>query len=171
MSGEIPTKISSIADSLWQLSVGELEQIGGVVEKILAAKREVSVAEERSTEAGEHAAAQSLAEFRKILESPQLEMSGPEAVMAGSYYMHEEGHEWLDSKRLNIFLDSYGRKPANSTSIVDKLESRGLMEVDADGPHAHKKFRLTKKGSLEAVDLYGELRRRRRDGGLAVVNR
>jgi len=30
---------------------------------------------------------------------------------------------------------------------------------------------LTKKGSLEAVDLYGELRRRRHVGGLAVVNR
>lgn len=171
MSGAPSSKISSLADSLWQLSVGELEQIGGVVEKILEAKRAVTDAEELSTEAGEHAVAQSFKEFRDLLDDSQLVMSGPEAVLAGSYYMHEEGHEWLDSKRLNIFLDSYSRKPANSTSIVDKLESRGIMEVDADGPHAHKKFRLTKKGSLEAVDLFGELRRRRRDIGLAVVNR
>ncbi len=171
MSGSNSSKIANLADGLWSLSVEELQEFGGVIEKILEAKKAVLLAEERSTEAGDKAVAQSFREIRDYLQDPRMEMSGPEAVILGSFYMHEDGHDSLDSKRLNIFLDSYDRKPANSTSIVDKLNSRGILRVDDDGLHSHKKFRLTSKGREESIELLSRLRRRGRDGGLAVVNR
>ena len=68
-------------------------------------------------------------------------------------------NEMLESKRINIFLDSFGRKPANSTSIVDKLGARGAVPIEADGLHAHKKFRLTGQGRQEAMEIVGRLRR------------
>ena len=165
MSGS--SKIGNLADGLWHLSVVELKAFRGVIEKILAAKEAVEQAEERSSELGDRAAAKGIREVREYLEDPAVDLSGPEAVMLGSYYMHEEGHESLDSKRLNIFLDSYDRKPANSTSIVEKLSVRGVVSVEDDGPHTHKKFRLTTKGREESLELLGRLRRR--GGGLSVV--
>lgn len=157
MSGE--SRISNLADHLWKLNLEELKHFGGVIEKIIAAKRAIADAEERSTEAGEKEAARAFRELRGYLEDEAIEMSGPEAVILASYYLHEEGNEMLESKRLNIFLDSFGRKPANSTSIVDKLGSRGLVSIEADGLHAHKKFRLTAEGREEALELVGRLRR------------
>ena len=79
--------------------------------------------------------------------------------LSPSYYLHEEGNEMLESKRINIFLDSFGRKPANSTSIVDKLGAKGAVTIEADGLHAHKKFRLTGAGQEEAMEIVGRLRR------------
>ena len=165
MSGS--SKIANLADGLWHLSVVELKEFRGVIEKILVAKEAVEMAEERSSEVGDRAVAKGFREIREYLEDPGVELSGPEAVLLGSYYMHEEGHESLDSKRLNIFLDSYDRKPANSTSIVEKLSVRGVVSVEDEGLHTHKKFRLTAKGREEAIELLGRLRRR--GGGLAVV--
>ncbi len=157
MSGE--SRISNLADHLWKLNLEELKHFGGVIEKIIAAKRAIADAEERSTEAGEREAAQGIRELRGYLEDRKVELSGPEAVILGSYYLHEEGNEMLESKRLNIFLDSYGRKPANSTSIVEKLGARGAVAIEADGLHSHKKFRLTAEGREEAMEIVGRLRR------------
>ena len=168
MSSE--SRISNLADHLWKLNLEELKHFGGVIEKIMAAKRAIADAEERSTEAGEREAAQVFRELRQYFEDSSVELSGPECVILGSYYLHEEGHEMLESKRLNIFLDSYSRKPSNSTSIVDKLGARGAVEIEADGLHAHKKFRLTGAGREEALELVGRLRRLGRDGNFAVVS-
>lgn len=160
------SRIANLADGLWHLSVAELKAFRGVIEKILAAKEAVEAAEERSTEVVDRAAAKGFREIREYFEDAAVDLSGPEAVILGSYYMHEDGHDSLDSKRLNIFLDSYDRKPANSTSIVEKLSARGAVKVDDGGPHTHKKFHLTAQGRQEAVNLLGNLRR---GGGLSVV--
>lgn len=145
----------------------ELKEIRGVVDKILVAKEAVELAEERSSELGDRAVAKGLEELREFLRDGQVDLSGPEAVILASYSMHEEGQDWLDSKRLNIFLDSYHRKPANSTSIVEKLGARQVVNVEDGGPHTHKKFQLTPKGREEAVKLIATLRRG--GGGLSVV--
>ena len=168
MSSE--SRISNLADHLWKLNLEELKHFGGVIEKIIAAKRAIVDAEERSTEAGEREAAQIFRELRGYMEDSAVDLSGPESVILGSYYLHEEGNEMLESKRINIFLDSFGRKPANSTSIVDKLGARGAVAIEADGLHAHKKFRLTSEGREEALELVGRLRRLSRDGKFAVVS-
>lgn len=160
MSGE--SEISKLANRLLELSAEELEQFGksgGLIEKMIDLKRAIEDAEERSSEAEEKQAAQVFRELRGYLEDGEVELSGPECVLLGSYYLHEEGNEMLESKRLNIFLDSYGRKPSNSTSIVDKLGARGAVSIDADGLHSHKKFRLTGQGREEALELVGRLRR------------
>ena len=162
------SRIANLADGLWNLSVVELKEFRGVIEKILAAKEAVELAEERSSEVGDRAVAKGFKEIREYLEDTAVELSGPEAVILGAYYMHEEGHESLDARRLNIFLDSYERKPANTTSIVEKLGVRDVVYVEDGGPHTHKKFRLTAKGREEAVELLGRLRRRG-GGSLSVV--
>lgn len=168
VSGE--SRISNLADHLWKLNLEELKHFGGVIEKIISAKEAIVDAEERSSEAGERQAAQIFRELRRYLEAEAIDLSGPECVILGSYYLHEDGHDTLESKRLNIFLESYGRKPANSTSIVDKLAARGLVRVEADGLHAHKKFRLTGAGREEALELVTRLRKQsRQDSSLAVV--
>ena len=67
----------------------------------------------------------------------------------------------LDSKGLNIFLDSYGRKPANTTTVVDKLGKRRLVKIEDEGLHSHKRFQLTESGLEEASDILIRLRRGR----------
>ena len=45
VSGE--SRISNLADHLWKLNLEELKHFGGVIEKIIAAKRAIVDAEER----------------------------------------------------------------------------------------------------------------------------
>ena len=51
------SRIANLADGLWNLSVVELKEFRGVIEKILAAKEAVELAEERSSEVGDRAVA------------------------------------------------------------------------------------------------------------------
>ena len=164
------SKISKLADELWAWSLPELEHFRDeVMDKILAAKQSVAEAEGHISKTQDREAALALKEIRAYLEDAEVKLSGPESVVLASYYLHEEGSEWLESKRLNILLDSYERKPANSTSIIDKLIGRGVMILEEGRPNAHKKFQLTPSGRQEAWDTVARVRAEHKEGGFKIV--
>jgi DNA-binding MarR family transcriptional regulator len=62
---------------------------------------------------------------------------------------------------LNIWLDSYGRKPSNTTSTVENLEKKGFMEfVAGETLNSHKTFRLTDAGRSEIRNIMCRLARK-----------
>ena len=61
----------------------------------------------------------------------------------------------MDTKRINILLDSFGRKPSNTTKIIDTLEKKALLEIRSDGLHSHKTFCLTHKGEVHGEGSVG----------------
>ena len=76
----------------------------------------------------------------------------------------------MDTKRLNILLHSYGRKPANTTKIVDALEKKAWMEIRSDGLHSHKLYRLTRAGEDRARNLIEQLVHSDSGDRLAIVD-
>ena len=156
-----PSRFQHLADDLWQLSLSELRHFQGVIAKIMAAKEEIEAVSETSVEERDHAAALVLKEIRDYLENEDVALTGADAVVLASFCKHQEGTELLDTKGINIFLDSYGRKPANTTTLLDKLNKRRWVQIHDDGPHSHKKFKLTETGEDEAWDLVSRLRRGR----------
>ncbi len=156
-----PSRFQHLADDLWQLSLSELRHFQGVIGKIMAAKEEILAVSETSEEERDRAAAAELKEIRDYLGNEEVALSGPESVVLAAYCKHQEGVEVLDSKGLNIFLDSYGRKPANTTTVVDKLGKRRLVKIEDEGLHSHKRFQLTESGLEEASDILIRLRRGR----------
>ena len=164
-----PSRFQHLADDLWQLSLSELRHFQGVIAKIMAAKEEIASVSETSAEERDRLAAMELKEIRDYLENEDVALSGPEAVVLAAYCKHQEGTELLDSKGLNIFMDSYGRKPANTTTVVEKLGKRRLVVIEDDGPHSHKKFKLTDSGQDEAWDILIRLRRGRGRSHLTAV--
>lgn len=106
----------------------------------------------------ESRAVASLKEVRGYLGDEALRMSGSEGVLLACYSKQLEGEEWMDTKRLNILLGSFDRKPSNTTKIVEILAKKEWIEVDSEGLHAHKTYRLTRGGEREVRDLLDELR-------------
>ena len=159
-----------MADDLWQLSLEEVRQFQGVVGKIVEAKEQIAAAEASSGELRDEEAAGALREIRGYLEDESLALAGPQAVLLAAFCKHQEGAEALDTKGVNILLDSFGRKPANTTSIVEKMVKRGLMTLEDSGLHSHKSFRLSGDGRREAWDLVGRLRRGRGNRRFSVVD-
>ena len=135
-----------------------------MITKIVAAKEEIAAVSETSADERDRVAAKELKEIRDYLENDDVALSGPEAVGLAAYCKHQEGAELLDSKGLNIFLDSYGRKPANTSTVVEKLGKRSLVGIEDDGLHSHKKFKLTEMGRDEAWEILLRLRRGRDRG-------
>lgn len=135
-----------------------------MITKIVAAKEEIAAVSETSADERDRVAAKELKEIRDYLENDDVALSGPEAVVLAAYCKHKEGAELLDSKGLNIFLDSYGRKPANTSTVVEKLGKRSLVGIEDDGLHSHKKFKLTEMGRDEAWEILLRLRRGRDRG-------
>lgn len=164
------SRFETLADDLWQLSLSELRHFQSVIAKIMAAKEEIEAVSERSGEDRDRQAALVLKEIRDYLENDEVGLSGPEAVVLASFCKHQEGTEFLDSKGINIFLDSYGRKPANTTTVVEKLGKRRLVLIEDEGPHSHKKFQLTDSGMDEAWDIVARLRRGRGRPRLTAVS-
>lgn len=165
-----PSKFQELADGLWQLSLSELRQFQAVIGKIIATKEEIEAVSERSSEEADQEAAAVLKEIRTLFDNDDVAISGPEAVVLASFCKHQEGTEMLDSKGINILLDSYGRKPANTTTVVEKLGKRRLVLIEDDGPHSHKKFQLTESGMDEAWDIVARLRRGRGRPRLTAVS-
>ena len=159
-----PSQFQHLADDLWRLSLSELRDFQGVITKIVAAKEEIAAVSETSADERDRVAAKELKEIRDYLENDDVALSGPEAVGLAAYCKHQEGAELLDSKGLNIFLDSYGRKPANTSTVVEKLGKRSLVGIEDDGLHSHKKFKLTEMGRDEAWEILLRLRRGRDRG-------
>ncbi|MDB4295104.1 hypothetical protein N9940_00625 [bacterium] len=155
------SKLANLADELWKLSVEELEGFSIVVSKILETKSTLRSAEEGSAVSHDRAAADDLREIRRTLEDTKFSLSGPESVLVAAFYKQLEGAEALDTRALNITLDSYGRKPSNTTTTVENLEKKGHMEVlKGDSLHAHKSFRLTETGTRETRELLERLARK-----------
>ncbi len=112
-------------------------------------------------------AGKALRAVRLVLEDKACRLSGSEGVILASYHKFLEGDEHLDTKRLNLFLGSFDRKPANTTKIVDTLAKKRLMEARSEGMHSHKVFALTRSGQLHAEALLDQLEDSSR---LSVVN-
>ncbi|MGC6581688.1 MAG: hypothetical protein ACON4K_05125 [Akkermansiaceae bacterium] len=154
------SKLEKLADELWTLRFEEIEGFLEVVTKIYEVKATLRSAENGSPVNLDRAAADDLREIRRCLENPDISLSGPESVLLAGFYKILEGAESLDTRSLNIILDSYGRKPSNTTTTIENLEKKGLMElITGEDLHAHKKFRLSETGLAEGRDLLDRLSR------------
>ena len=111
---------------------------------------------------GDQKTSDTLKVIRRILDNPSYHLSGSECVLLACLYKELEGEEHVETKRINIYLHSYDRKPANTTKIVDHLEKKHLIKINSDGLHSHKMYRLTKEGQNSAWSLIDRLSE---DGG------
>lgn len=156
-----PSVLNKIAELAWSLELEGARSALEVVQKIVETKETVEGASEKIGVQQDRVAADELREVRKFLEAGDLELNGPECVLLGSFLKHRENAQHLDTRGLNVTLDSYDRKPSNTTSTVENLEKKGLIEfVTGDNPHAHKTFQLSEQGFREARDLMRRLTRK-----------
>lgn len=162
----------SVAEMSDQMSIEQMRLYKEFVEKSLEAR----VAEEAFFAAADDEAssdsrvADTLRDIRRILEDQTYRLSGSESVLLASMSKLLEEDEYLDTKRLNILLHSYDRKPSNTTKIVDTLDKKSLMEIRSDGLHSHKTFRLSRQGEEHTRDLLAQLNRSTSGDRLAVVD-
>jgi DNA-binding MarR family transcriptional regulator len=155
-----PSVLKKIAELVWSLELEEARSALEVVQKVVETKETVEGGTERIGIRQDQVASDELREVRRFLDHADLDLNGPECVLLGSFFKHREQVELLDTRSLNVTLDSFGRKPSNTTSTVENLEKKGLIEfVTGDNPHAHKTFRLTEQGFHEARDLMRRLMR------------
>jgi len=118
---------------------------------------------------GDESIARSLQEIRGVLAGAEYRLSGNECVLLACLTKELEGEDYTDTKRVNIFLQSYDRKPANATKIVDGLEKKSLIEISSDGLHSHKMYRLTQRGQSTTWSLLDRLTGT--SGKLSVIER
>ena len=97
--------------------------------------------------------AANLRNIRNVLADQGYRLSGNECVLLACLSKELEGEDYTDTKRINIFLQSYERKPSNTTKIADGLEKKKLIEINSDGLHSHKMYRLTQRGQGSAWSL------------------
>ncbi len=155
-----PSTLKKIADLTWSLDLPGARLAADVVQKVLETKEAVEGNSEKIGIHQDQRTADELREVRRFLDNSSLELNGPECVLLGSFFKHRENVELLDTRSLNVTLDSYGRKPSNTTSTVENLEKKGVIEfVAGEDLHAHKTFRLTEQGYHEVRDLMGRLAR------------
>lgn len=156
-----PSKLADLGDQLWSLGLDELESLQEVLVKIIEAKQAMEGASEKIGVRQDREVAEDLRAIRQFLDHETLDLNGPECVLLGVYFKLREDVELIDTRSLNVTLDSYGRKPSNTTSTVESLERKGFMEfVNGGDLHAHKTFRLTEAGINEVRDLIGRLKRK-----------
>lgn len=145
-------------------------------QELITKKYEMKVAEDAFMEAAnlesneDKRMGETLRFIRKILEDKQYRLSGTESVMLASYHKLLEGDKILDTKKLNLLLLSFERKPANTTKIVDTLDKKSYMETHSDGMHSHKTFCLTSSGQNQAENLLADLDSGEVRDRLAVVD-
>ncbi len=155
------TTLKNIAELTWSLELEGARLASEVVQKVVEAKEAVEGGTEKIGVQIDQRTSDELREVRRFLDNSSLDLNGPECVLLGSFFKHRENVEHLDTRSLNVTLDSYGRKPSNTTSTVENLEKKGLIEfVTGEDLHAHKTFCLTKQGYHEARDLMGRLARK-----------
>tara|TARA_B110000881_G_scaffold171913_1_gene155707 strand:+ start:445 stop:942 length:498 start_codon:yes stop_codon:yes gene_type:complete len=153
--------LKTIAELTWGLELDEARSALDVVQKIVATKETLEGSTEKMGIRQDQRTSDELREVRRFLDNSSLDLNGPECVLLGSFFKHRENVELLDTRSLNVTLDSYERKPSNTTSTVENLEKKGLMEfVTGENLHAHKTFRLTEQGYHEVRDLMGRLVRK-----------
>lgn len=155
------SSLKTIAELTWALELEGARSALEVVSKIVDTKETLEGSSEKIGMRQDQKTSDELREVRQYLDNSSLELNGPECVLLGSFFKHRENVALLDTRSLNVTLDSYGRKPSNTTSTVENLEKKGLMEfVAGEDLHAHKTFRLTEQGYHEVRDLMGRLARK-----------
>ncbi len=102
---------------------------------------------------GDELTSETLRHIRSVLDDHSFRLSGNECVLLACLNKDLEGEEYIDTKRINIFLHSLNRKPSNTTKIVDGLEKKNLIEIRSDGLHSHKMYRLTQVGKNNAWSM------------------
>jgi len=153
--------LKRIADLVWSLELEGARAALEIVQKVVETKETVEGGTEKIGIRQDQVASDELREVRQFLDNRQLDLNGPECVLLGSFFKHRENVEFLDTRSLNVTLDSYGRKPSNTTSTVENLEKKGYLEfVTGENLHAHKTFRLTEQGFHEVRDLMRRLTRK-----------
>ena len=153
--------IKKVAELVWSLELDGAKAACEIVQKIIEAKEALEGASEKIGIRQDQQTSDELREVRRFLDNGSLELNGPECVLLGSFFKHRENVDLLDTRSLNVTLDSYGRKPSNTTSTVENLEKKGVIEfVTGENLHAHKTFRLTDQGYAEVRDLMSRLARK-----------
>ncbi len=142
-----------------ELSVEQLELYQAFITKSLEFRKaeEALVSAMNKEDGGDQNTSEHLRSIRVIVDNPTYRLSGSECVLLACLYKELEGEEHLETKRINIWLHSYERKPANTTKIVDQLEKKALIQINSDGLHSHKSYRLTKDGHSNAWALLDRL--------------
>jgi len=142
-----------------ELSVEQLELYQEFITKSLEFRKaeEALMSAMDQEDGGDQKTSETLRTIRRLLDDPSYRLSGSECVIIACLYKELEGEEHVETKRLNIFLHSYDRKPANTTKIVDNLEKKDLIKINSDGLHSHKMYRLTKDGQNNAWSLLDRL--------------
>ena len=160
MSDSFPLK--KIAELGWSCELDDVLSAILVLQKIAEAKEAIAQGHQKSGISQDQRTSDELREVRRFLDDTELDLNGPECVLLGSFFKHRENVELLDTRSLNVTLDSYSRKPSNTTSTVENLEKKGLIEfVAGEDLHAHKTFRLTDSGFHEASELMNRLSRQK----------
>ena len=142
-----------------ELSVEQLELYQAFITKSLEYRKaeEALMSAMNKEDGGDQQTSETLRCIRKVLDDPCYRLSGSECVLLACLYKELEGEDHLETKRINIYLHSYDRKPANTTKIVDQLEKKELIQINSDGLHSHKSYRLTKDGHTSAWSLIERL--------------
>jgi DNA-binding MarR family transcriptional regulator len=158
-SSSIHNLAQSLTNIHTDLSVEQLELYQAFITKSLEFKKaeEALLSAIRKEEGGDQKTTEALKSIRKVLDDNSYRLSGSDCVILACLYKELEGEEHVETKRINIYLHSYDRKPANTTKIVDHLEKRNLIETNSDGLHSHKTYRLTKEGRTNAWSLIDRL--------------
>lgn len=156
---------SAVAEMSDQMSAEQLRLYSEMVTRKFEAKvaEEAFMAAANLESAGDVRKSETLRAVRKTLEDGACRLSGSECVMLACYHKMLEGEDDLDTRRLNIFLHSYDRKPSNSTKIVELMARKGWMETRSEALHAHKTFALTPEGVAHAEELLARFKHA--DGG------
>jgi DNA-binding MarR family transcriptional regulator len=141
------------------LSVEQLELYQAFITKSLEFKKaeEALLSAMDNEEGGDQKTSEALKTIRRVFDDSSYRLSGSECVLLACLYKELEGEEHVETKRINIYLHSYDRKPANTTKIVDHLEKKNLIKINNDGLHSHKMYRLTKEGQSTAWSLIDRL--------------
>ena len=153
---KLADSVSKMSD---QMSIEQMRLYQNYVTKSLEAREAeeafmIAVDQEAG---GDLQTSQYLQDIRQVLADLTYRLSGSESVLLACLTKALEGEEHLDTKRLNILLHSYERKPANATKIVDALEKKAWLQIRSDGLHAHKLFRLTRAGEDRARELLAQV--------------
>ena len=108
-------------------------------------------------EGGDVMTSEALGDIRRILVDQRFRLAGSECVLLACLSKRLEGEDFTDTKRINILLHSFDRKPSNTTKVVDSLEKKGFLEIRSDGMHAHKMYCLTNMGQNHVQALLERL--------------
>ncbi len=119
---------------------------------------------------GDTHTSETLCDLRRLLADQNFRLSGSECVLLACLSKRLEGEEFTDTKRINILLHSFNRKPSNTTKVVDGMEKKELLEIRSDGLHAHKMYCLTDRGQRHVWALLERLPGSNSSDRLAIVD-